>query len=94
MLTISLIFLLLSSAVTYGQYKAIFLSIIATIGLVYCSYLALNNLFMQPLGKGIGIYGGLFNITTFTQTFNIFLFLVTGIILVLTVFFYFPPSNT
>lgn len=87
MLTISLIFLLLSNAVTYRQDKAILFSRIVTTGLVYCSYLALNNLYIQPLGKGIGIYGGLFNITTFTQTFNIFLFLVSAIILTLTSFF-------
>jgi len=43
--------------------------------LLFTSFIAFNNLFVKPLEKGVGIYGGLFNVTTFTQTFNIFIFL-------------------
>jgi NADH-ubiquinone oxidoreductase chain 2 len=42
---------------------------------------------VKPLEKGIGIYGGLFNVTTFTQTFNIFIILVSAVILTLTAFY-------
>ena len=35
----------------------------------------------------MGIYGGLFNVTTFTQTLSIFIMLVSAIILVLTAFY-------
>jgi NADH-ubiquinone oxidoreductase chain 2 len=55
--------------------------------LISSSYLAVNSLYILPLEKGIGIYGGLFNVTTFTQTFNVFLFLVSAIILTLTAFY-------
>lgn len=82
-----LIFLLASSAVTIKQDKSILFSRIVITGLISSSFIALNNLYLQPLEKGIGIYGGLFNVTTFTQTFNIFIFLVSGIILTLTGFF-------
>jgi NADH-ubiquinone oxidoreductase chain 2 len=41
----------------------------------------------MPLHKGIGIYGGLFNVTLFTQTFNIFIFLLSAVILILTSFY-------
>ena len=54
---------------------------------LFASFIAFNNLFTQPLEKGIGIYGGLFNITMFTQTFNIFIFLISATILVLTAFY-------
>lgn len=79
--------MLLSNAVTSRQDKSILFSRIVITGLVSSSYLALNNLYTQPLEKGIGIYGGLFNVTTFTQTFNIFLFVVSAIILTLTAFY-------
>lgn len=55
--------------------------------MIFSSYLAFSNLYVQPLEKGIGIYGGLFNVTSFTQTFNIFLFLVSAVILTLTAFY-------
>ena len=87
MLISLLILLLLSNAVTSRQDKSILFSRIVITGLISSSYLALNNLYIQPLEKGIGIYGGLFNITTFTQTFNIFLFLVSAVILTLTSFY-------
>jgi len=51
------------------------------------SYLALNNLFLRSIEKGIGIYGGLFNVTTFTQSFNIFIFIISAIILTLTAYY-------
>lgn len=87
MLISLLIFLLLSNAVTSRQDKSILFSRVVITGLISSSYLALNNLYTQPLEKGIGIYGGLFNVTTFTQTFNIFLFLVSAVILTLTAFY-------
>lgn len=87
MLISLLIFLLLSNAVTSRQDKSILFSRVVITGLISSSYLALNNLFTQPLEKGIGIYGGLFNVTTFTQTFNIFLFVVSAVILTLTAFY-------
>src|ERR1700710_2993807 len=87
MLISLLIFLLLSNAVTLRRDKSILFSRVVIIGLISTSFLALNNLFIKPLEKGIGIYGGLFNVTTFTQTFNIFILLVSAVILTLTAFY-------
>ena len=87
MLISLLIFLLLSNAVSSRQDKSILFSRAAITCLISSSYLVLNNLYTQPLEKGIGIYGGLFNVTTFTQTFNVFLFGVSAIILTLTAFY-------
>ena len=83
MLISLLIILLLSNAVTLRRDKSILFSRLFLIGLISTSILALNNLFIKPLEKGIGIYGGLFNISTYTQTFNIFIFLISAIILTL-----------
>jgi NADH-ubiquinone oxidoreductase chain 2 len=87
MLISLLIFLLLSNALTSRRDKSILFSRLVIIALISTSFLALNNLFIKPLEKGIGIYGGLFNVTTFTQTFNIFILLVSAVILILTAFY-------
>jgi len=87
MLISLLIFLLLSNALTMRRDKSILFSRVVIIALISTSFLAWNNLFIKPLEKGIGIYGGLFNVTTFTQTFNIFIFLISAVILTLTAFF-------
>jgi len=78
---------LLSNALTMRRDKSILFSRVVIIALISTSFLAWNNLFIKPLEKGIGIYGGLFNVTTFTQTFNIFIFLISAVILTLTAFF-------
>jgi NADH-ubiquinone oxidoreductase chain 2 len=51
------------------------------------SFIAMNNLYIKALEEGIGIYGGLFNVSVFTQTFSIFIFLISAIILILTGFY-------
>ena len=87
MLISLLISLLVSNAVTLRRDKSILFSRFVITGLLFASFLALNNLFTKALEKGIGIYGGLFNVTTFTQSFNIFIFLISAVILVLTAFY-------
>jgi NADH-ubiquinone oxidoreductase chain 2 len=42
---------------------------------------------MTYLEKGIGLYGGLFNVTAVTQSFQIFILIVTGVILLMTAFY-------
>ena len=83
----SLIFLLVSNAISLRRDKSILYSRVAIISLIFTSIIALNSLHIKPLEKGIGIYGGLFNVTTFTQTFNIFIFLISAVILILTAFY-------
>ena len=67
MLISLLISLLFSNAVTLRRDKSILFSRIVITGLLFASFLALNNLFTKALEKGIGVYDGLFNVTTFTQ---------------------------
>ena len=58
----------------------------------------MTNLYIKPLSKGIGIYGGLFNVTTFSQTISIFVILISATILILTAFYprklYIPKHST
>jgi NADH-ubiquinone oxidoreductase chain 2 len=78
---------LISNAPDKGKDKSILFSRIVMISLILTSLLAFNNLFVLCLDKGIGIFGGLFHVTPFTQTFNIFVFIITTIILTITSFY-------
>ena len=81
------LFLILSNAVTLRRDKSILYSRVAIIVLLYSSLLAINSLFITSLSTGIGLYGGLFHITSTTQIFHIFIFLISAIILQLTGFY-------
>lgn len=82
-----LIFLLISNAVTSRQDKSILFSRIVIQSLIFAGFIAMSNLYINPLEKGIGIYGGLFNVNVLTQSFDIFIFLISGVILILTGFY-------
>jgi NADH-ubiquinone oxidoreductase chain 2 len=87
MLIYSILFLLLSNAVTLRRDKSILFNRVAIIGLIYSSLLALSSLFIDKLLNGIGLYGGLFNATSITQVFHIFIFFISAIIMQLTAFY-------
>lgn len=87
MLITLLICLLFSNASTLKKDKSILYSRIVMKGLIFGSIIAFTSLYTKSLGSGVGIYSGLFNITTFTHTFNIFIFLISFVILTLTAFY-------
>jgi len=87
MLIYSILFVLLSNAVTLRRDKSILFSRVAIIVLLYSSLFALFSLFIKPLASGIGLYGGLFHATSTTQAFQIFIFLISAVILQLTAFY-------
>lgn len=84
---ISYILLLLSSnAVTLRRDKSILYSRVVIVMLIY-SFLTALNLNIVFSNKGIGLYGGLFQATSLTQTFHIFIFAICAVILQLTAFY-------
>ena len=87
MLIYSILFLLLSNAVTLRRDKSILFSRVAVIILIYCSILAVYSLIIHNSFKGIGLFGGLFHTTSITQIFHIFIFLISAVILQLTAFY-------
>jgi NADH-ubiquinone oxidoreductase chain 2 len=87
MLIFSILFLLLSNAVTLRRDKSILFSRVAIIVLIYSSILASYGLLINNSFKGIGIFGGLFHTTSITQVFHIFIFLISALILQLTAFY-------
>jgi NADH-ubiquinone oxidoreductase chain 2 len=87
MIIFSILFLLLSNAVTLRRDKSILYSRVAIIVLLYSTLIALGSLYLTYLDRGLGLYGGLFHATSTTQIFQIFIFLISAIILQLTGFY-------
>lgn len=55
---------------------------ISSLLLLYTGALTLNAFYIQSIGSGIGIYSGLFQITLFTQLFDIVIVLTGSVILI------------
>lgn len=55
---------------------------ISSLLLLYTGALAFNAFYIQSIGSGIGIYSGLFQITLFTQFFDIVIVLTGSVILI------------
>ena len=87
MLIYSILFLLLSNAVTLRRDKSILFSRVASTVLIYSSLLAMYSLIIHNSFKGIGLFGGLFHTTSITQIFQIFIFFISAVILQLTAFY-------
>jgi NADH-ubiquinone oxidoreductase chain 2 len=87
MLLNSLIFLLLSNSITSRRDKSILYSRATITILLISTLIAYDNLSLLFLAKGIGIFSGLFQTTATTNSFHIFIFLTTSVILLLTSFY-------
>jgi NADH-ubiquinone oxidoreductase chain 2 len=86
MLINSLFLLLMSIAVTTRRDKSILYNRISIIVLLLTSYIALDTLELKVFDNGIGLFGGLFHMTAITNIFQIFIFLLSAVILQLSGF--------
>lgn len=59
----------------------ILLARISSIVFIYAGVLSFNALYIQSIGSGIGIYSGLFHITTVSQLLDTFIFIIAAIVL-------------
>lgn len=82
-----LLLLLFSNGLTNRPDTSILYSRIGILIVLYSIISAYTTYYMTYLEKGIGLYGGLFNITAITHTFQIFILLICSIILLLTGFY-------
>jgi NADH-ubiquinone oxidoreductase chain 2 len=87
MLLYSLLFLLLSNAVTFRRDKSILYNRITIIILLLTIFTSLEIFELTSLNKGIGLFNGLFYTTAITTVFQIFIFLLSALILQLTAFY-------
>jgi NADH-ubiquinone oxidoreductase chain 2 len=82
-----MLLLLLFIAVIIRRDILIHIGRISILSLIYCADIIVNTLFVSFLGRGVGLYGGLFHTTAITQVFHMFIFLITAIILQLNAFY-------
>ena len=87
MLILSLIVLLLSNSTTLRKDLSIYYSRATITMLGISGLIAFHNLHWVFLTNGIGIFSGLFHTTSITQIFQIFIFLISAVILQLTAFY-------
>ena len=87
MLLSSIFFLLLSNSLSFSRDISIYYSRIGIVIQFYCIFFCYNNLFVSYLDQGIGLFGGLFNISSISIVFDLLIFLLTLFILNLTGFY-------
>src|SRR5271155_3901048 len=87
MILIFLLLLLFSNGLTSRPDTSILYSRIGLLIIIYSIISSLTSLHITYLQKGIGLYGGLFNVTCISHTFQILILLICGIILLMTGFY-------
>ena len=87
MLIYTIVFILLSNAVSMRRDKSILYSRMAISIFVCCTLLCIESLKIQFIDNGIGLFGGLYHATVISNSFHTFIFIVAGIILQLNGFY-------
>jgi len=84
MITFAILILIVAKAlpVLNTHIYSIHITRITTIVFLFASALSLNSLNLESIGSGIGIYSGLFQVTSISQLIEIFLFMIGGGILI------------
>lgn len=87
MISTFLVLLFLSYGLTVRPDTSIIYSCVGLTMIFYSLFLAYTTFYIEYLERGVSLYGGLFNVTSITHTFQIFILLVCGLILLLTAFY-------
>jgi len=82
-----LVLLLLSNGLTVRPDTSILYSRIGLIIIFYSLFSAYTTFYIEYLERGVSLYSGLFNVTSITHTFQIFILLICGLILLMTAFY-------
>ena len=84
MVFLSLLILIVAIALPYINklISPILLARIASIAFIFSGVLSFNTLYIQSIGSGLGIYSGLFHVTTVSQLLDTFIFITASIILI------------
>ena len=80
MIFISIMILIV--AIALHSLSPVLLTRISAIVFIYAGVLSLNALDIQSIGSGIGIYSGLFHVTTVSQLIDTFIFIIGSLILI------------
>ena len=81
MLLIGLTSLLIAIPLYSSTITPTLLTRITSIILLFSATLSFNTLYLQAIGSGLGLYSGLFHVTTVTQSMEMFLYIIGAFIL-------------
>ena len=87
MIILTIFFLILSISLNIRRDITISYTRIGTLMQIYCIYISYNNLYISYLYEGVGLFGGLFNISSISIIFHLLIFLLSLIIINLTSFY-------
>ena len=87
MLTIAILLLLMSNAVTIRRDKSILFSRSSLTILISCFFICFNSFDLKLHEKGLGLYSGFLQTTAVSHVFHIFVFIMTLLILQLNGFY-------
>lgn len=77
-----------TNAFTYEKSKAVFYSRTSIVTIITSIYIGYVATYIVNIGKGLGLYNGLFNISSISQTFALFILIITGVILIYNSFYH------
>lgn len=75
--------MIIAIALSSLRISAIYFNRITVILLLYSGVLAYNAIYTDLVGSGIGVFGGLFQVTAITQSIDVFIYLVGALVLLL-----------
>jgi len=78
----------LSLSASNRQDKTILYSRTTSLAVLFTMLLVYDNFYILTIENGIGLYGGMFHINAYTQIFNIFILIISGVILGLNSFYF------
>lgn len=81
MLVIAIFSLMTAVALPAVKINSLLLTRITSIVLLYAAALSFNGRYIQAIGSGVGIYSGLFEVTSVTQSIDTLIFITGAIIL-------------
>jgi NADH-ubiquinone oxidoreductase chain 2 len=81
MLVLGIFSLMTAVALPAVKISPILLTRVTSIVLFYAAALSFNAMYIQAIGSGVGIYSGLFQVTSVSQSIDTFIFLAGAIIL-------------
>lgn len=79
---------MLSLSASNRQDKTILYSRTTSLAVLFTMLLVYDNFYILTIENGIGLYGGMFHINAYTQIFNIFILIISGVILGLNSFYF------
>nr|YP_009926604.1 NADH dehydrogenase subunit 2 [Wolfiporia cocos]QNH92662.1 NADH dehydrogenase subunit 2 [Wolfiporia cocos] len=83
MILLSILILIVAISLPFNNnISSVFYLRISSIILIYAGALSFNALYVQSIGHGVGIFSGLFHVTSVSQWLDTFLFVIGSLILI------------